>query len=109
MSGERIDPAHDRPSGPGGIDVAVHVRPGGRRDEVEGSYDGVLAVRVTAPATEGRANDAVCRVLADAFGVPHYDVKVVVGRVNRRKRVRVGGDPDRLNSVLQVLMGSGED
>lgn len=88
-----------------GIDIAVHVRPGGRRDAVEGAFDGVLAVRVTAPATEGRANHAVCKVLAEAFGVPRYDVNVIGGRTNKRKWVHLNGDPAALAATLQRLLG----
>lgn len=90
---------------PSGIDIAVHVRPGGRRDGVEGSFDGVLAVRVTAPATEGRANHAVCKVLAQAFGVPRYDVNVIGGRTNKRKWVHLNGDPATLEARWRALMG----
>ena len=103
VPGARSGAASPGSAGPG-IDLAVHVRPGGRRDAVEGAYDGVLAVRVTAPASEGRANVAVCRVLADAFGVPRHDVKVVSGQTAKRKRVHIAGDPDRLAALLMTLL-----
>jgi hypothetical protein len=77
-------------------EFGVYVRPGGRRNALEGLFDGVLAVRVSAPATEGRANHAVCRVMADAFGVACYDVHVVAGRSSKRKRVRIDGDATAL-------------
>ncbi len=82
----------------------MHVRPGGRRDAVEGEYDGVLAVRVQAPPTDGRANDAVRSVLAAAFGVGRSDVEIVGGHTARRKRVRVSGDPGRLQDRLRDLL-----
>ena len=34
---------------------------------------------------------AVCRLLAEAFGVPRSSVAVVSGTTNRRKRVRLDG------------------
>ena len=87
------------------IEFAVHVRPGGHRSAVEGSHDGALAVRVTAPATEGRANHAVERLVADSFGVPCYDVKVVAGRTSKGKRVRIIGDTAVLTARLTALLG----
>jgi uncharacterized protein len=86
------------------IDVDVHVRPGGRRDAVEGEHDGVLAVRVTAPPADGRANEAVRRVLAAAFDVPRRDVEITSGATARRKRVRVTGDAERLGRRWRELL-----
>ena len=90
---------------PESIEFTVHVRPGSHRSAVEGSHDGALAVRVTAPATQGRANHAVERLIADTFGVPCYDVRVVSGRVSKRKRVHVVGDGPVLTARLAALLG----
>ena len=87
------------------FDFGVHVRPGGRKDALEGPHDGVLAVRVVEPPTEGRANHAVCKVLAGAFGVGRLDVKVVGGRTGRRKLIRIYGDPAALSERLVELLG----
>jgi len=83
----------------------VRVRPGARRDEVGGRYgDGeppVLLVRVAAPATDGRANEAVVRVLASALGVATADVTIVVGASHRTKVVEVHGvDPAAVEELL---------
>jgi len=86
------------------FDFWVHVRPGGRRDALEGAYDGVLAVRVVELPTEGRANHAVCKVLAGAFGVARLDVKVVGGRTAKRKLIRIYGDPGPLAARLAELL-----
>ena len=86
------------------IEFAVHVRPGGRRDAVEGIYDGVLAVRVSAPPTDGRANDAVVALLATAFGVKRGAVEIIGGHTARRKRVRVVGVPAVLQARLAELL-----
>jgi len=80
-----------RATADGGVVVDVHVQPGGSRDEVVGRHGDALKVKVTAPPEGGRANDAVCRVLADAFGVPRSSVAVVSGATNRRKRIRIDG------------------
>jgi hypothetical protein len=95
----------EAPRAPEGLEFTIHVRPGGHRAAVEGSHDGALAVRVTAPATEGRANHAVERLIADTFGVPCYDVKVVSGRTSKRKRVHIVGEPEPLRLRLAALLG----
>lgn len=89
----------------------VHVRPGGRRDRVEGAYGDALAVRVTAPASGGRANAAVCRVLAEAFSVRAGQVEIRSGHGSRRKRIAISGRAgEALGARLAVLLaGRGED
>lgn len=86
------------------IDFWVHVRPGSRKDAIEGTHDGVIAVRVSAPPTEGKANHAVCKVLAEAFGVARLDVKVVGGRTGKRKLIRVYGEPAALAARLEQML-----
>jgi len=87
-----------------GIEFEVHVRPGARRDAVDGTHDGVLAVRVSAPPAEGRANEAVRRLLAAELGVRRGAVELVTGAGSRRKRFRVEGDPDELRARLEQLL-----
>jgi uncharacterized protein (TIGR00251 family) len=56
---------------------------------VAGERDGLLLVRVTAPALEGKANDAVVALLAKALGTPRGAVQVVRGATSRTKRISV--------------------
>jgi uncharacterized protein len=72
-------------------DVRVRVVARARRDEIAGERDGRLVVRVTAPPVDGKANAAVCRLIADAYGVPKNRVTVVRGAKSRDKLVRVEG------------------
>lgn len=74
--------------------IAVHVTPKSGRDEVAGWRGGELSVRVTAAPEGGRANAAVCAVLADALGVPKRAVRVVRGDTARHKQVEVDGVSD---------------
>jgi uncharacterized protein (TIGR00251 family) len=71
--------------------IAVRVRAGAHRDEVVGALDGVLHVRVAAPAHEGRANRALCRLLAKRLAVAPSRVMIVRGQRSREKLVEVNG------------------
>jgi uncharacterized protein len=75
----------------GGATIAVRVQPRAARDEIAGERAGVLVVRLTAPPVEGRANEALCRLLARRLGVGRTRVSVVRGRSARDKVVRVEG------------------
>jgi uncharacterized protein YggU (UPF0235/DUF167 family) len=57
----------------------------------------VLRARVTAPAVEGAANQALLRLLAEELGVPKRDVRLVAGASSRTKLVVVDGiAPERV-------------
>jgi uncharacterized protein (TIGR00251 family) len=71
--------------------IAVRVQPRARRDEIAGVRDGRLLVRVTAPPLEGRANDALRRLLARYLGVAPSRLSIASGAGSRDKVVRVAG------------------
>jgi uncharacterized protein len=72
-------------------DLSVRLTPRGGRDAISGVRDGVVQARVSAPPVDGKANDALCRLLAKALGVPRSRVSVVRGQSARDKVVRVDG------------------
>ena len=71
--------------------VRVRLQPRARGDEIVGERAGSLLVRVAAPPLEGRANDALCRLLAKAVGVAAGRASVVRGGSARDKLVRLKG------------------
>jgi uncharacterized protein len=71
--------------------VAVKVLPRASKEEVAGLSEDAVRIRLTAPALENRANEALVRFLAAALGVPRARVGIVAGGRGRRKLVRVEG------------------
>jgi uncharacterized protein len=93
---------------PGGVTVAVRVTPRGGRDAIEGierRADGqcVLKARVRAAASEGKANDALIKLLARALAVPPRDVSLLAGTTSRIKRVAIAGDGPTLAAALEKI------
>jgi uncharacterized protein len=70
-------------------DLRVRLQPRAHRDEIVGERDGVLVVRVTAPPVGGKANEALCRLVAKHVGVAPSRVSIVRGHRSRDKVVRV--------------------
>jgi uncharacterized protein len=81
--------------------LALRVQPRSRRNEIVGERAGALLVRVTAPPVDGKANEAVRRLVAKRLGVPAGRVAVVRGESSRDKLVEVDGiDDDELWRAL---------
>ncbi len=92
----------------GGVALAVRLTPKGGRDSIDGIEqlaDGrsVLKARVRAAPSEGEANDALCRLLAKAVGVPPRDVALIAGATARIKRLAIAGDPPTLIAALEKI------
>jgi uncharacterized protein len=81
--------------------IRVRVQANARKSEVVGVREGVLIVRVAAPALEGRANEAVRRLLAKRLRVAPSRVAILRGARSRDKLVGVAGmDPEDLELAL---------
>ena len=86
----------------GGALVRVRLQPRARREEIAGERAGALLVRVSAPPLEGRANAALCRLLAKAVGVPPSSAEVIRGASARDKVVRLSGiGPEDVSARLR--------
>jgi uncharacterized protein len=89
--------------------VAIHAQPGAGRSEVVGRYGDAMKVRVAAPPENGRANEAIGRLLADQFGLAANAVALLSGASGRAKRFKISGvDEAVVRAVLERLVaGSG--
>ncbi len=84
-------------------EIAVRLQPRARADEIVGERAGVLVVRVSAPPVDGRANEALCRLIAKRARVGARSVSVVRGAGSREKVVRVQGmASEQLRRALAV-------
>lgn len=86
---------------------AVRVKPGAKKDAVGGRWAGAhgdaLIVAVAAPAVEGKANEAVRKAVAKAFGVRRSDVVIVAGERGRDKIVELDTAPPDADERLTQL------
>jgi len=83
------------------LNLAVYVTPKAGRDEVAGWRGSELAVRVTTAPEGGKANAAVCKVVAGVLGVPKSSVRVARGETSRHKVLTIDGvDEVRMRAAL---------
>jgi uncharacterized protein (TIGR00251 family) len=75
--------------GANGASFAVKVQPRARRNAVVGAVGDALKVAVTAAPEQGRANEAVCRLLTELLNLPASSVTIAAGATGRNKRIHV--------------------
>jgi uncharacterized protein (TIGR00251 family) len=69
----------------------VKVVPGSRKDAIVGALGDRLKVKVAAAPEEGKANAAVCGLIAARLGLKPRDVTVVVGHTSAERTLRIEG------------------
>jgi hypothetical protein len=94
--------------------VACRLTPKGGRDSIDGVAtlsDGmrVLLARVRSAPEDGKANAALCRLIAEELGVAASKARVVSGAKNRVKQVAVTGEPAELLARLERAMPVSDD
>jgi uncharacterized protein len=70
--------------------ISVRVKAGSKKGPlVESGADGELTIYVREQAVEGKANEAVVKLLAEHLGVPRSRVELASGAGSRIKRFRI--------------------
>ncbi len=86
-----------------GLVITARVSPKASRTAILGvmpTTDGeALKIAVTAPPDKGKANAAVIALLAKTFGIAKSSIEVLAGETDRRKTIRVTGDPAALKAI----------
>ncbi len=72
-----------------GLRIAVHVQPNASASEIVGEVEGALKLKLKAPPIDGKANEALVKLLAGLLGVTKRDVDVTHGLSSRQKLVQV--------------------
>jgi len=71
------------------VRISVRVKPNSKKPGIEKLNDKEFVVRVRAPATEGRANDAVIKALSDYLSVPKSRISIYRGSSGKNKIVDI--------------------
>jgi uncharacterized protein len=98
-----------------GVRVAIHLIPRARADRIVAVVAAaggrhVLKASVTEPAEDGRANEALLRLLTRAWRLRRRDLTILAGAASRHKMVGIVGDQqqlfDRLGGLIAALPGA---
>jgi hypothetical protein len=90
----------------GGSILKVLLRPRSASERIEGPLGDYLKISVSAPAIEGKANEALLRFLADRMGLTRSQLSIQAGHRSVRKRIAI--DACSPQQVLDELKIRGE-
>ena len=69
----------------------VRVQPNAGQNQVLGFKDGVLHVRIAAPAIKGKANQELIKFLSDILEVNKSNLTIKKGMTSKRKVIGISG------------------
>ena len=84
-----------------GVSFKIKVHPRDKKNAITGIIGDALKISVTAPPTDGKANQAVIEFLADFFEIPRSSVTIASGDTSRLKVIRLKGiSADQVRNAL---------
>jgi uncharacterized protein len=83
--------------------LEVYIQPRASKSEVAGMHDGVVKIRIAAPAVENAANLALVGFVAAQLGIAKRSVRIVSGGASRRKVLEIDGVTE--NAIAERLKG----
>lgn len=69
--------------------MLVKVQPGAKKTELAGTSEGLLRVRLAAPAVDNKANSALLEFMAAQIGTRKNKIQLASGEKSRKKRLFV--------------------
>jgi uncharacterized protein (TIGR00251 family) len=95
-----------------GLRLRARVTPRAGRDRLDGLIDlpdgPALKIAVSAPPEDGKANAALCKLLAKFFGTAKTKITVLSGASARLKQIEIAGDGAALAAVLDAWAAAAE-
>ena len=95
-----------------GVRLRVRVTPRAGRDRLAGIIDlpdgAAVKIAISAPPEDGKANAAVCKLLAKFFRTAKSNIAVASGASARTKQIDIAGDGASLAAVLDAWAAATE-
>jgi uncharacterized protein (TIGR00251 family) len=73
------------------VTFSVKIHPRAKKNAITGGVGNALKISLTAPPTDGKANEACIEFFAKLLKVPRSSVTIASGQSSRNKVIRVAG------------------
>ena len=74
------------------IVLKVYLQPKSSKNEIVGPFRDGIKIKVTAPPVEGKANEALIKILAKEFKISASSIEILKGHNSRTKIIRISGN-----------------
>lgn len=82
------------------VSLKVKVVPGSSRTAVTGILDGMLKVKIAAPAEKGKANAALTELLTKKLSIKKTAIRIVSGLTSSVKEITIEGvSPEQISKL----------
>lgn len=71
--------------------IKVKVIPRSSKNQIIGYEEDTLRIKLTAPAIEGKANEALVSFLSEVYDRPKKNIRIVSGKKSRNKIIEIEG------------------
>ncbi len=85
------------------VRLEVYIQPRASKTALAGMHDGLIKIRIAAPAVENAANRALIDFLAQRLGIAKRCVRIVSGSASRRKVLEIDGVTADIIAAALVL------
>lgn len=72
--------------------LQVRVKPNAKQSKIQPADDGIWIVHLQAPPVDGKANQALIKLLSKHFGVARSCIRIKAGATGRQKLVEIDAD-----------------
>lgn len=86
--------------------IRVKAVPGASRDSIAGLLGDRLKVRVSAAPEGGKANNAICKIIAKSLKLKAAQVEIHAGHTNPEKTIQIRGcSIEQMNAAFTIDAG----
>lgn len=84
-----------------GVLIAFHVHPGAKSNSLNGYFGEALKLQLKAPPVDGKANEALLKLLAKWLNMPRSALSIKQGMASRNKLVLIrSGNIESIKKLL---------
>jgi Uncharacterized conserved protein len=100
-------PKFVRKAGNGEWRLEVWVQPGAKKNELAGLHDDRLKIRLSAPAVDNKANQALVLYVAGLLGLKRNQVSLTAGHTSRKKTLRILAEKEPIWPIVPIADEAG--
>lgn len=88
-----------------GIILNCHVTPRAKKSSIKGERNGALAIALSAPPVDGKANEALVEFIAELAGISKSNVEIIKGQRGRNKTLLIQNVSSvELNKIIDMAI-----